>query len=308
MSEIKRRDFLAVMAGAAIGTGRLGRPGRAEEAAPAGDAVPPPPQVPLGKTGITMSRVGQGTGMNGGNRQSNHTRMGFEKLVALLRHSYERGVTFFDMADLYGTHVYFREALRHMQRDKITILTKLWWRYDGNPSQTPAEFKKKSTRMALERFCHEIITDHLDIVLLHCLEKPDWPAEMGPYMDALSEAKDRKQVRAVGVSCHNFGALETAASLPWVDVILVRINPKGARMEAPTDKVVPVIRKARENGKAIIGMKIYGEGSLSDMKEECIRFAQNLGLLDAMTVGAERPEQMDETLRLIAKFPAAKVL
>ena len=127
-------------------------------------------------------------------------------------------------------------------------------------------------------------------------------------MDVLSEAKEKKQVRAVGVSCHNFGALETAASLPWVDVILARINPSGARMDAPTDKVVPVLKKAKENGKAVIGMKIYGEGSLAHMKEECIRFAQNLGLLDAMTVGAERPELMDETLRLIAKFPAAKVL
>ena len=52
-------------------------------------------------------------------------------------------------------------------------------------------------------------------------------------------------------------------------------------------------------------MKIYGEGKLAGMKEKCIRFAQNLGLLDSMTVGAMSPGEMDETLRLVSRFPAA---
>src|SRR6267142_3492052 len=84
---LHRRDFLAAAAGTAAVL--MGTRGAARTAT---GAPPPPPQVPLGKTGITLSRVGQGTGMSGGNRQSNHTRMGFEKLVALLRHSYERGI------------------------------------------------------------------------------------------------------------------------------------------------------------------------------------------------------------------------
>lgn len=36
-------------------------------------------------------------------------------------------------------------------------------------------------------------------------------------------------------------------------------------------------------------MKIYGEGILVDAKDECIRFARELGLLDAVTVGAMSP-------------------
>ncbi len=59
--------------------------------------------------------------------------MGFEKLVGLMRHGYARGVTFFDLADLYGTHIYFREALRTIPRDEITVLTKLWWRIGPMP-------------------------------------------------------------------------------------------------------------------------------------------------------------------------------
>jgi aryl-alcohol dehydrogenase-like predicted oxidoreductase len=294
MKRIGRRHFLTSLAG---GSACLYSVVRAQT----GPSPAAPPQVPLGKTGITLSRIGQGTGMSGGNRQSNHTRMGFEKLTTLLRHDYDQGITFFDMADLYGTHVYFREVLRGLPREKLALLTKLWYRYDGRPSEVPAGFAQKSTLMAVERFRHELSTDYLDVVLLHCLDNPTWEAEMRPYMDALSEAKQKKQVRAVGVSCHNLGALKTAANSPWVDVILARINPKGAKMDGPVEEVVSVLKTAKANGKALIGMKIYGEGTLVNMKEECMRFAKNLGLLDAMTLGAESPEQMDESLGLFAK-------
>lgn len=294
-----RRAFLASLAG---GSACLYSVLRAQ---PQGSPTPPP-QVPIGKTGITMSRVGQGTGMSGGNRQSNHTRMGFQKLTELLKHDYDQGVTFFDLADLYGSHVYFREALRSFPRDKVSILTKLWFRYDGEPKDVPADFKRKSTQMALERFRHELNTDHVDIVLMHCLQTPKWEDEMKPYMDTLSEAKEKKQVRAVGVSCHNIDALRTASQCPWVDVILARINHKGAKMDGPVDQVVPILKTAKANGKAILGMKIYGEGSLANGKEECMKFVQNLGLIDAMTLGAENKEQMNESLSLLARFPAVQ--
>ena len=301
MSGIKRRDFLATAAGAATCLGVWSSTSRADDDGPA------PPQVPLGKTGITMSRVGQGTGVHGGRRQSDQTRMGFEKLVSLFRHDYDRGVTFFDLADQYGSHVYFREALRSIPREKISILTKLQWRYDGDPETNSSQVKKVAARAAVERFRQELNTDYLDIVLVHCLVKPNWLDDFEPYMDVLSEAKEKKQIRAVGVSCHNLGAMKTAASCPWVDVVLARINPQGTKMDGTVSEVVEVLREMKKNGKAVIGMKIYGEGKLAGMKEKCISFAQNLGLLDAMTVGAMTTQQMDETIRLMHKFPAAKV-
>ncbi len=268
------------------------------------EAPTPPPQVPLGNTGITLSRVGQGTGVSGGNRQSNQTRMGFQQLVKLFHHAYERGITFFDMADLYGTHLYFREALRTIPRDQVTILTKLWWRYDGPAKDIRAGYRKHATHAALQRFCHEINTDHLDIVLLHCMTSAGWDREMEVYMEALNEAKEKGQVRAVGVSCHDLGAMKTAAQCPWVDVLLARINPKGNKMDGSPEEVIEVLRQTKANGKAVLGMKIFGEGTLAHQREDCIRFAQELGLIDAMTIGFEEPEQVDDVLRLIAKYPA----
>jgi predicted aldo/keto reductase-like oxidoreductase len=162
-------------------------------------------------------------------------------------------------------------------------------------------------RTALERFRHELDTDYIDIVLLHCLMIPGWDEHMKPYMEVLGEQKEKGLIRAVGCSCHDFGAMQTAAASPWVDVLLARINMKGgddAMMDGTREEVERVLRTAKQNGKAIIGMKILGEGRLAEQREACIKYAQGLGLLDAMTIGFHKPEQIDDVLRFMDKYPA----
>ncbi|QDV79510.1 aldo/keto reductase [Botrimarina mediterranea] len=305
--ELDRRRFLGTAAGigAGLGVGALAHGKTAENAAqPEFGAVPPPPMVTLGNTGIRTTRLAQGTGVAGGNRQSNQTRLGFEKFVSLIHHAYNRGVRFFDLADLYGTHLYFREALRTIPRDEVTILSKLWWRYDGPEANTSAAFREQVTKSALERFCHELSTDRVDIVLLHCLMDAKWPEQMKPYRAALEDAKSRGQLKAMGVSCHDFGALKTAAQTEWVEVILARTNPEGVKMDASPAEVEAVLADAHAAGKTIIGMKIIGEGQLADDRDRCIKYAQGHDWLDAMTIGFEKPEQIDDILRLLAKHPA----
>jgi aryl-alcohol dehydrogenase-like predicted oxidoreductase len=312
MDQIDRRRFLGSAAGAAAVLGATGglksatAADRLSDGAIASDRPPAPPMIALGKTKIRMSRLGQGTGVHGRDRQSDQTRMGFAKLVDLMHHAYGRGIRFFDLADLYGTHVYFREALREMNRDELTILTKLWWRYDGPEDQVNLPERRQMARTALERFHHEL-TVYPDIVLLHCLMKPGWDKRMGPYMDVLSDAKAKGKIRAVGCSCHDIRAMETAATTPWVDVILARINMKGGKdvmMDGSREAVEGVLRTAKANGKAVIGMKIFGEGRLADQRDACMKYAQEVGLLDAMTIGFHTPEQIDDVLRLMHKYPA----
>jgi len=319
MGQIHRRRFLGATAGAAAVLGSRQRGSAAEtdakspSTAAKGEAAgrpPGPPIVELGRTGIKMSRLGQGTGVHGGDRQSDQTRMGFEKLTDLMRHAYDRGIRFFDLADLYGTHIYFREALKSMERNKLAILTKLWWRYDGPEDKTSGMERRQMAKTALERFRHELATDYLDIVLLHCLTRADWDKNMEPYMDVLNEEKAAKRILAVGCSCHDFRAMQTAAVAPWVDVILARINMRGGKavmMDGSREEVESVLRTAKANGKAVIGMKIFGEGRLADQREACMKYAQELGLLDAMTIGFHTPEQIDDVLRLMHKYPAKAV-
>ena len=97
--------------------------------------------------------------------------------------------------------------------------------------------------------------------------------------------------------------MKTAATTPWVDVILARINPRGVKMDGSTEDVSEVLRTARQHGKAVIGMKILGEGQLADERDACIKFAQEADLIDAMTIGFHTPAQIDEVLQLMAKYP-----
>jgi aryl-alcohol dehydrogenase-like predicted oxidoreductase len=302
---IDRRRFLGTASGAAAWLATRGLGAAEPDVTQAAAAeVPAPPLVELGRTGIKTSRLALGTGTSGGGHESNQTRLGMTKLVDLMHHAYDRGIRLFDMADLYGSHAYFREAQKTMPRDKLTVLTKVWWRGDGPADGTDRPERGKIVRSTIDRFRQELGTDYLDIVLLHCLMQPGWDQHMQPYMDALSDLKQQGRIRALGCSCHDLGALKTAAASPWVDVILARINPQGVAMDAGPDEVVPVLRTARENGKAVIGMKIFGDGRLVDRREECIKYAQELGCLDAMTIGFRTPDEIDDVLRLMHQYPA----
>jgi 1-deoxyxylulose-5-phosphate synthase len=260
--------------------------------------------VELGKSGIKTSRLAQGTGTRGGGRHSNQTRPGFQHFVKLMQHAYERGVRLFDLADQYGSHIYFREALRHIPREDITILSKVQYRLDGKKPQdmSPPE-QRQFAKNALERFRTELKVDVIDIMLMHNMTTAKWDEELAGYIEVLQEYKQAGKIKAIGMSCHTLPALKRATELDWMNIALTRINPYGKIMDGSPEEVMPIQRKFKKNGVGVIGMKIYGAGKLLDKKDECMRFAQELDYLDAMTIGATTPEEIDENIRLMQKYP-----
>jgi len=244
--------------------------------------------VTLGKTGIQTSRLAMGTGTVGVGHHSHQTALGVKGLSDLLLNGYDRGLRFFDSADSYGSHPHVAEALKHVPRDKVTVLTKTWAR------------DAASARADLDRFRRELGTDQIDICLMHCLTEGDWTERFKGVMDVLSEAKQKGIIRVHGCSCHSIEALRTATKSPWVEVHLVRINPLGAYMDSDPDTVVSVLREMRAAGKGIIGMKILGQGELRNRQDEALRYALSLDLLDAFTIGAESKSEQEDLIRRIA--------
>jgi len=242
--------------------------------------------VVLGKTGIRTSRLAMGTGTIGFGHHSNQSALGVQGLSRLLLNGYDRGLRFFDTA--YGTHPHVAEALKHVPRDNVTVLTKSW-------SREPA-----AIRADLDRFRRELGTDHIDIFLMHCLSDADWTTRYRGVMDVLSEAKEKGIIRAHGCSCHTIGALRAAAQSSWVDVDLVRINPIGSHMDAEPETVLSVLRTMKAAGKGIVGMKILGQGDLSHRQDQALKYALSLGVLDAFTIGAESKGQQEDLIRRIA--------
>ena len=230
-----------------------------------------------------------GTGTIGGGGRSNQTRLGTDRISRLLIDGYhENGLRFYDTADSYGSHPYIAAALKQVPRDKVTVLTK-------TDSRDPA-----GVRADLDRFRRELGVEQIDIVLIHCVTEADWTTRYRGAMDVLSEAKQKGIIRAHGVSCHSFSALQAAAASPWVEVDLVRLNPVGAHMDASADEVIGVIRQMRAAGKGVVGMKILGQGAMRDRPSEAIRYALGSGVLDAFTIGAENQNEQDDLVKRIA--------
>lgn len=255
--------------------------------------------VTLGKTGIHSSFLAQGTGFNGSGHASDHTRLGQEAFTQLIHRSMDHGVNFWDTADLYGSHAFVRSALKGIARDKYVLLTKLWPRREKwlTPSGGATE--------EVNRFRKEFGVETIDICLIHCMMNSEWPTEYERIREELSALQEKGAVRAVGVSCHDFGALTVAAENPWVDVIFARINNMGGgrySMDGPADAVAAVLRKARTNGKAVVGMKIFGAGRLvkPEEKDASLKYVIGNDLVDAMTVGMLSRDQIDDTVKRIA--------
>src|SRR5216110_391006 len=244
--------------------------------------------VVLGNTGIHTSRLAMGTGTVGVGHHSHQTALGVKGLSDMLLNGYDHGLRFFDAADSYGSHPHVAEALKHVPRDKVTVLTKTW-------ARDPA-----SARADLDRFRRELGTDHIDVCLMHCLTEGDWTERYKGVMDVLSEAKEKGIIRAHGCSCHSIEALRAATKSRWVEVHLVRINPIGSHMDASPEEVVSVLKEMKAAGKGIIGMKILGQGDLRGRVDEALRFALSLNLLDAFTIGAESQSELEDLIRRIA--------
>jgi aryl-alcohol dehydrogenase-like predicted oxidoreductase len=301
---IKRREFLEKSI-AGVGGMLLGSQMTGCSTTPEGQAkrVDPYKKVTLGKTDIRMSRFCLGTGMRGGNRQSNQTRMGKEKFETLIRGAHERGITTFDLADLYGTHPYVIPALKGIPRDRSVIISKIWWNTGGIP-----EKERPDADVVVQRFLKEINTDYIDLVLLHCVTSPKWNEDLRKQMDILDNLKSKKVIRAHGVSCHSLAALETAAKEPWVDSVHARINPTGASMDGPPEKVAPVLQAIHNAGKGVVGMKLVGEGryrNSDELRNNSIKYVLGLGCVDILNVGCENLVEVDDFATRVQQVTAA---
>jgi len=244
--------------------------------------------VTLGSTGIKTSRLAMGTGTVGSGHHSHQTALGVKGLSDLLLNGHDHGLRFFDSADSYGSHPHVAEALKHVQRDQVTVLTK-------TGARDPA-----TARADLDRFRRELGTDYLDVCLMHCVTEADWTERYQGVMDVLSDAKQKGIIRAHGCSCHSIEALRAAAKSPWVEIDLARMNPVGAYMDADPATVLSVLKEMKTAGKAVVGMKILGQGTLRNRQDEAIKYALSLGVLDAFTIGAESKQEQEDLIRRIA--------
>ena len=290
MSELSRRDFLrGTLAAGVVATA----PGWSRAATAAKRSATD--WVTLGSSGVQVTRLAFGTGTFGGMVQR---QLGQEAFTRLVRHAYDRGIRFFETADAYtGMPQMLATALRGIPRDSYRLMTKYRLREPDDSKAT------------IDRLRRDLDSEYLDVLLLHCVRVPDWAEQHERLRDALSEAKDKKIIRAHGASCHGLLPLRAfPASAAWLDVALLRINPAGVRMDMlkPMDtddlgdvkEVVGHVKEIHAKGTGVIGMKIMGEGQFRtpEQRDASIRFVTGLGAVDAMTIGYKTEAEIDEAI------------
>jgi diketogulonate reductase-like aldo/keto reductase len=287
-----RRAFNRGAAGAALAVGALPRFLSAAEAGGKRSAVD---RVALGATKVRITRLGIGTGSQGGKVQRD---LGEEAFTKLVRHAWDRGIRYVDTADNYKMHGLVKKAIQGLPREELVLLTKMKW------EPIPDVAKE------LDRFRQELGVDYFDVVLIHCVQKESWAADLEKMRDGLSAAKEKGIVRAVGSSAHGLPGLRGAAACPWIDVQLARVNHKGHHMDGATGQWAEAsdapaawteIRKIRAAGKGVLGMKLVGNGDFTDAddREKAVQAVVKSGCVDAMTIGFKSPAEVDEAIERI---------
>lgn len=295
-NRIDRRQFVlrsAALAGAAL--------------VPPTFAVPPKRTatdiVPLGKTGLTISRLGMGTGSNSGKIQFDLGQEGFNRLI---HYAFDHGISYFDCAQSYRTFEWIGSAIKGLPREKVFLQSKI----PGKPEDVLA---------AIDRQRKVFNTDYIDSLLVHCMIKTGWTDDWKRIMDAFDEAKARQWIRAKGVSCHSLPALTAGAASDWTQVHLVRVNPQGAWMDTPQElvgaksdavavgPVMEQIKKMDAKGHGVIGMKIIGNGTFTtpEDREKSIRFAMSQPEIHAVVIGFKSTAEIDEAIERINRALAA---
>ena len=142
----------------------------------------------LGKTGLEVSALGFGCM---GISQSYGRPSSREDGIAIIRAAVDRGVTFFDTAEVYGPHVneeLVGEALAPF-REEVVIATKFGWNIEQN-KMVGLNSRPSQIRAVADASLKRLRTDRIDLFYQHRVD-PDVPIEdvAGTVKDLIRDGK-----------------------------------------------------------------------------------------------------------------------
>jgi len=281
--------------------------------------------VKLGQTGMSISRLGMGTGTAHPSGHCCQELMREQDFADLLLYGFERGITLWDSAAQYQTYRHIRCALKTVARHRVAISTKL--------IVSTAQEAERGVTAALDEI------NYINMCLLHAVRTRAELKRCEGALEKLVRLREKGLIRAVGVSCHGISALEAARDCPDIDVVWCRINHAGLHMdrrlglvdrlaslplikkkakhlpawciarlrpaEAPPiredehSRITTILQQLHASGKGMVGMKIMAQGALASDPQAAINYAAGCNFLDSFIIGMLSRSEIDFNCRAL---------
>ena len=280
----------------------------------------------FGQTGLTVSMLGMGCSRLGSvvsPEASRDAEATVERALAL-------GITFFDVADVYGrgrAETILGRVLRRSRADAViatkcgllrtpaTVLNAL----RSSPAGTAAglvterrghrEYSPAYVERAVEASLRRLGLDHIHVLLLH--SPPQSVLKDASFMEAFSRLKAAGKVRACGVSVRSgsdgVGDALAAIEISGLDCLELELNA------CATDVVGTALPAASERGLAVIARQPFASGALlrhrpgklAEVVATCLQFALGAPGVSVVIAGMTRPEHVTANIEAATAAPVA---
>lgn len=208
-----------------------------------------------------------------------------ENKVELLNYAFNKGINFFDTAELYDNYKILKEFIKDKDRDKLIIATKSY------------AYDKKSAEFSVNKALKEMNTDYLDVFMLH--EQENGNNFLGHYeaVERFMKYKEEGIIKHFGISTHRVEAVRDSLKFKEIEFVFPLLNVRGIGIQDGTIvDMVDAVKKAKENNKFIMAMKIYGGGHLINDAKMAFDFANSIREVDAIAIGMSTKEEIDANI------------
>jgi aryl-alcohol dehydrogenase-like predicted oxidoreductase len=253
----------------------------------------------LGKSGLEVSAIGLGCmGISFGLGPGINKKDGVE----LIRAAFERGVTFFDTAEVYGpwkNEEVVGEAVEPF-RDQVVIATKFGFNIDENgvPSQDPPlNSRPEQIRAVADGSLKRLRTDRIDLFYQHRVD-PNVPIE--DVAGAIKDLMDEGKVRHWGLSEAGVDIIRRAHAVQSLTALQ---NEYSLWWREPEQEIFPVLE---ELGIGFVPFSPLGKGFLTGKIDESTTFAPNDFRNTVPRFSAEARKANQALVDRVEQFAASK--
>ena len=187
------------------------------------------------------------------------------EMIALLRTAVDRGVTFFDTAELYGPFTneeLVGEGLAPV-RDQVVIATKFGFKFDANGKRLGMDSRPETIKRMADASLKRLRTDRIDLLYQHRVD-PDVPIEdvAGAVKDLIQAGK----VKHFGLSEAGAGTIRRAHAVQPVTALQSEYS---VWFRAPEKEIIPTLE---ELGIGFVPYSPLGRGFLTGKIDEKTSF------------------------------------